>query len=234
WPLLMNDQMRATEFIREYSEFSKADKVPNLMVMSLPCDHTEGVNQTYPMPRAMMADNDLALGRVVEAVSHSPQWKDTCIFVIEDDAQSGPDHVDGHRTAYQVFSPYVRHHAVDSHLYTTVSMLKSIEMMLGLDPMNRFDLLARPIDTCFVDKPDVTPYSAVPNNIPLDERAPKKTAMTPQLRYWADVSEHLDWSFLDAPDPEKLNRVIWASLNSDGRAYPYGSTPTSASRDDGD
>ena len=221
WPLLMCDQMRASEFIREYTAFSTADTVPNLMIMTLPCDHTEGVNQTYPMPRAMMADNDLALGRVVEAVSHSPQWKDTCIFVIEDDAQSGPDHVDGHRTAFQVFSPYVRHQAVDSHLYTTVNMLKSIEVMLGLDPMNRFDMLARPIDTCFTDTADLTPYTAVPNHILLDERAPKKTAMTPRLRYWADVSAHLNWGFLDAPDPDKLNRVIWATLHQGGTPYPY-------------
>ena len=100
-------------------------------------------------------------------------------------------------------------------------MVRSIEVMLGLDPMNRFDLLAEPIATCFTDTPDLTPYKAVPSNIPLDERAPKKTAMTPQLRYWADVSKHLNWSFLDAPDPDKLNRVIWASLHPDGRPYPY-------------
>ena len=235
WPLLMCDQMRASEFIREYTEFSATDKVPNLMIMTLPCDHTEGINRTYPTPRAMMADNDLALGRVVEAVSHSPQWRDTCIFVIEDDAQSGPDHVDGHRTAFQVFSPYVRHGAVDSHLYTTVSMLKSIEVMLGLDPMNRFDMLARPIDTCFTDKPDLTQYKAVSNTIPLDERSPKKSAMMPQERYWADVSAHLDWSFLDAPAPDKLNRVIWATLHPGGTPYPYAEEVASAYKgQDGD
>jgi len=235
WPLLMCDQMRATEFIREYTVFSKEDKVPNLMIMALPCDHTEGVSQTYPTPRAMMADNDLALGRVVEAVSHSPQWKDTCIFVIEDDAQSGPDHVDGHRTAFQAYSPYVRRGAVDSNLYTTVNMLKSIEVMLGLDPMNRFDLLAKPIDTCFVDKPDLTPYNAVSNNIPLDERSPTTLAMTPQERYWANVSAHLNWSFLDAPDSDKLNRVIWATLHPSGTPYPYARNEAIAQKDqDGD
>ncbi len=234
WPLLQSDQARASEFIREYADFSKADKVPNLMIMSLPSDHTEGVNQTYPAPRSMIADNDLALGRIVEAVSHSPQWKNTCIFVIEDDAQSGPDHVDGHRTAYQVFSPYVRRHAVDSHLYTTVNMLKSIEVMLGLDPMNRFDMLARPIDTCFTDKPDLTPFTAVPNLVALGERSPKRTAMTPNMRHWADVSDHLNWSFLDAPDPDKLNRVIWASLHGDDTPYPYHPDPEAKRDDDGD
>src|SRR5262249_44496287 len=100
WPLLQSDQARADLFVEEYGRLSREDRIPNLMVMSLPCDHSEGLDPKYPRPRSMMADNDLALGRVVEAVSKSPQWKETCIFVIEDDAQSGPDHVDGHRTVY--------------------------------------------------------------------------------------------------------------------------------------
>ena len=220
WPLLMSDQQRASEFIREYTAFSKAGNVPDLIIMSLPSDHTEGVNQTYPLPRSMMADNDLALGRIVAAVSHSPQWKDTCIFVIEDDAQAGPDHVDGHRTAFQVFSPYVKHRFVDSNMYTTVNMVKSIEVMLGIDPMNRFDFLARPIDTCFNDTPDLTPYEAVPNQVPIGEHAPRRTAMNATWRNLEDVTRSLDWSHLDAPDPDKLNHIIWATLHPDGRPYP--------------
>jgi hypothetical protein len=107
--------------------------------------------------------------------------------------------------------------------------------MLGLDPMNRFDMLAGPIDTCFTDKPDLTPYKAVSNNIPLDERSPKKSAMMPQQRYWADVSAHLDWSFLDAPDSDKLNRVIWATLHPGGTPYPYAEEVASAYKgQDGD
>jgi YVTN family beta-propeller protein len=221
WPLIQSDQARASEFIREYTEFSKTDTVPNLMEMSLPSDHTSGINQTYPTPRSMVADNDLALGRIVDAVSHSPQWKNTCIFVIEDDAQNGPDHVDGHRTAYQVFSPYVKHGAVDSHFYTTLNMVKSIEMMLGLDPLNRFDYLAGPIDTAFTNTPDLTPYSAVPNTTPIGEHSPKRSAMTPLMRHWSDVSARLDWSHADAADPDKLNHIIWASVHPDGRPYPF-------------
>src|SRR5690606_11596007 len=124
-----------------------------------------GTNPKYPTPRAMMADNDLALGRIVEAVSKSPQWKNTCIFVIEDDAQAGPDHVDGHRTFYTAISPYTRRKFVDSTFYTTTNMIRSIEMMLGLDPMNRFDALSHPLQACFTDEPDLTPYQAVPNNV---------------------------------------------------------------------
>jgi YVTN family beta-propeller protein len=220
WPLIQSDQSRADEFIKEYNEFSQKDTVPNLMLLSLPCDHTEGVNQTYPAPRSMMADNDLALGRVVEAVSKSPQWKNTCIFVIEDDAQSGPDHVDGHRTVYGVYSPYNKMHTVDSHLYTTTNMIKSIEFMLGFKPMNRFDTLAWPIDSCFNDTPDLTPYKVTPNLIALDERSPKPSAMTPSQRYWAKVSAKLDWSHLDGPNPLLLNRVIWSTLHPNGEKYP--------------
>ena len=220
WPLLQSDQCRADIFIREYQEFSRRDAVPDLMIMSLPCDHSEGVDTKYPTPRAMMADNDLALGRVVEAVSASPQWKETCIFVIEDDAQSGPDHVDGHRTAFVVISPYNKRKYVDSTFYAQPSMIRSIEMMLGLDPMNRFDALADPITTCFNDTVDLTPYHAVPNNIPLDERNPAGKSMTKDDRYWLEKTRELDWSHIDGPDPYWLNRVIWYSVHKGARPYP--------------
>ncbi len=220
WPLLQSDQFRADVFIREYEEFSRKDTVPNLMILSLPCDHTEGINAKYPTPRAMMADNDLALGRVVEAVSKSPQWKETCIFVIEDDAQSGPDHVDGHRTVFLAISPYSRRRAVDSTFYTTTNMIRSMEMMLGLDPMNRFDATAAPMVACFADEPNLTPYRSIPNHVPLDERNPTGHAMTDADRFWAEKTASLDWSHLDAPDPYWLNRITWYSLYRGTRAYP--------------
>jgi DNA-binding beta-propeller fold protein YncE len=220
WPLFQSDQYRADVFIREYQEFSKADKVPNLMIMSLPCDHTEGVDPKYPSPRAMMADNDLALGRVLEAVSHSPQWKETCIFVIEDDAQSGPDHVDGHRTSYLAISPYNKRGTVDSTLYTGTNMIRSIEMMLGIEPMNKFDSLAYPIEACFADTLDLKPYEHRMNNVALDERNPSGNAMTDSDRYWLAKTRELDWSHIDGPDPYWLNRVIWYSLFKNLRPYP--------------
>ena len=220
WPLLQSDQHRADIFIREYQEYSRRDTVPDLTIMSLPCDHSEGVDPRYPTPRAMMADNDLALGRVVEAVSKSPQWKETCIFVIEDDAQSGPDHVDGHRTVFMVLSPYTKRQFVDSAFYAQTSMIRSMEMILGLDPMNRFDSLAEPITTCFTEQPDLTPYRAVPNNTPLDERNPSGTALNGQDRYWLEKSRSLDWSHIDAPDSYWLNRIIWYSLHKGTSPYP--------------
>jgi DNA-binding beta-propeller fold protein YncE len=236
WPLLQSDQFRADVFIREYQEFSRQGKVPNLMIMSLPCDHTEGTDPRYPTPRAMMADNDLALGRVVEAVSKSPQWKETCIFVVEDDAQSGPDHVDGHRTIFLAISPYNRRKAVDSSFYTQTNMIRSIEMMLSLDPMNKFDAVAEPMVDCFCDQLDLTPYRAVPSNVPLDERNPSGVTMSAADRFWLEKTQSLDWSHLDAPDPYWLNRIVWYSLFKGTRAYPGrpGEQPGTVEDDDGD
>jgi DNA-binding beta-propeller fold protein YncE len=220
WPLWQSDQQRADLFIKEYEQFSQEDRVPNLMILSLPCDHAEGTNPKYPTPRAMMADNDLALGRIVEAVSNSPQWKSTCLFVIEDDAQSGPDHVDGHRTVFLAISPYTRRGHLDSTFYTTTHMIRSIEMMLGLDPMNRFDALADPMVACFSDTPDFRPYAKVPNNVALDERNPSGRNMTAADRFWLDKTLELDWSHIDAPDPYWLNRINWYSIYRGARPYP--------------
>ena len=233
WPMLQSDQHRADLFIAEYEKFSKANSVPDLMILSLPADHTEGTNPRYPTPRAMMADNDLALGRVVEAVSKSPQWKETCIFVIEDDAQSGPDHVDGHRTVFLAISPYTKRKHLDSSFYTTAGMIRSIELMLGLDPMNKFDALSDPMVDCFADDPDLTPYASILNNIPLDERNPSGKKLSAADRYWLEKTEELDWSHLDAADPYWLNRINWYSLFKGSRPYPGrpGEAPGKADED---
>jgi DNA-binding beta-propeller fold protein YncE len=222
WPLWQSDQDRADKFIAEYEQMSRENRVPNLMIMSLPSDHGEGTNPKYPTPRAMMADNDLALGRIVEAVSKSKEWAKTCIMVIEDDAQAGPDHVDGHRTVFMAISPYTRRGYVDSTFHTTTSMIRSIELMLDLPPMNRFDAMAYPMQACFTDKADLTPYKAVPNNIPLDERNPGANGkrMTALDRFWLKKTMELDWSHLDAADPYWLNRINWYSFHGPSRPYP--------------
>lgn len=219
WPLIESDQHRADVFLKEYDEFIKKDEVPALEVLCLPCDHSSGMDPAYPTIRAMSADNDLALGRIVEAVTKGPHFKDTAIFVIEDDGQSLPDHVDGHRSVYSVITPYNMRHTVDSNLYTGVDMIRSIEMMLGLEPMNRFDYLARPITTCFTNKADLTPYTHCPNNIPLDERNKPMAKLDPVSRNWFKLSKSLDWSHRDAPDPNKWSRLNWFVL-SGGRPYP--------------
>ncbi len=208
WPLLQSDQERADLFIGEYARLSRENKVPNLMVMALPCDHTEGRDPNYPKPQSMVADNDLALGRIVEAVSNSPQWKDTCIFVIEDDAQSGMDHVDGHRTVYMAISPYTKRKFVDSNLNTTLTMLKSIEMMLGLDPMNRFDALTPPLRDCFTNTADLTPYKAVPSRLKLDDMNLPLMGQKGLDKFWTEKSLALDWSGMDRADPVALDQVL--------------------------
>jgi DNA-binding beta-propeller fold protein YncE len=220
WPLVMSDQWRADEFIKEYEELSKADKVPNLMLLTLPADHTEGTTPGFPKPKSMVADNDLALGRVVEAISKSPQWKETCIFVMEDDAQAGPDHVDGHRTVCLAISPYTRRGFVDSTLYTQISILRSIELMLGLDPMTKFDALATPFSACFTDTPDLRPYAARPNRVKLDDMNPPTRALKGKELYWAKRSMGLDWSGVDTADWYTLNRVVWHSLHGVDAPYP--------------
>ena len=234
WPLIQSDQSRADEFIKDYQARNANGTVPTLTIMSLCCDHTEGADPNYPKPESMMADNDLALGRVVEAISKSPLWKDTCIFVIEDDAQSGPDHVDGHRTSALVISPYNRRHETNHEFITTTSMVRSIELMVGLDPMNRFDALSDPITSCFSNSVDPTPFRHAPARVALDQPNPGHVGrMNSSQKFWAEKTRQLDWSHPDGPDSYWLNRVIWASLHSDKVPYPVRSNdrPASGARD---
>ncbi|MFN8221416.1 MAG: bifunctional YncE family protein/alkaline phosphatase family protein [Fimbriimonadales bacterium] len=221
WPLIMSDQHRMDVFEREFKAFEKSGQLPNLIVISLPSDHGEGTNPAYPTPRAMQANNDLALGRLVELVTHSKFWKDTCMFVTEDDSQSGPDHIDGHRTLQLVLSPYTKRKEVSSEFCTQLSIHKSIGTMLGFGPLCKFDAIARPITSCFTDTPDLTPYTKTPNIVPLDEANPgRKKPMTAEERYWYEKTMSLDWSGLDRADPYWLNRINWWSIYRGSRPYP--------------
>lgn len=166
--LRVPDQVRADEFLRELREFSKRGSMPSLSILQLPNDHTAGSAPHYPVPNAAIADNDYALGRIVEGISHSPFWKDTVIFVVEDDAQDGFDHVDGHRTAALIVSAYSRPRFVDSHFYNQTSILRTIEAILGLRPLTQFDANAPLIVAPFRLHPLATTYTAVPNRVPLD------------------------------------------------------------------
>src|SRR5258705_4268953 len=154
------DQKRMDRYISELKRFETEGDMPRLQIVRLPSDHTYGTTLGKHTPIALVADNDLALGRFVEAVSHSKFWPRTAVFVVEDDAQNGPDHVDAHRTIAFVISPYTRRHAVDSTMYSTSSMLRSIELILGLSPMSQFDAAATPMYNAFQQKPDTQPYDA--------------------------------------------------------------------------
>lgn len=216
------DQYRVEVFLKDFSQYVKQRNLPELVIMCLTSDHTEGAQPSYPTPRAMVADNDLALGRVVEAISHSPYWKDSVIFVIEDDAQNGVDHVDGHRTIGFVVSPYTKRGVVNSRYYTQIDFIRAMEQILGLPPMNQMDLAVEPtsLKPAFKKTPTFTPYVATPNQIPLDELNPSLTSLSGLQKQWALASAQLDSSKPDAADEKLLNRVIWYATKGFDKPYP--------------
>jgi YVTN family beta-propeller protein len=220
FPLLMPDAYRAKLFIDDLKEWEKKGEMPNLVYLALPCNHTNGTKAGFPTPRAMVADNDLALGQIVEAVSHSKFWADTCIFVVEDDPQNGYDHVDGHRTVALVISPYTKRKHVDHTNYNQTGMVKTIELLLGLPPMNQLDLSATPMRNCFQSEPDQMPYKAVANKIPLDEMNKPVGQLKGEALKFAKISEMMNFDDGDAADEDLLNRILWHSVKGDGVPYP--------------
>jgi DNA-binding beta-propeller fold protein YncE len=221
WNMAVPDVFRAAKFIEELQQFERLGKMPELIIICLPNDHTSGTRRNTPTPAAQVADNDLAFGQIVQAISHSAFWTNTCIFAIEDDPQAGWDHVSGYRTTAYVVSPYTRRNAVVSVNYNQTSLLRTIELILGLPPMNQMDATATPMFACFTNAPNFTPFKAVPANVPLDEMNPDPKAITdPVLRHYAVASEKLP---LDAPDkcPEDLlNRIIWHAQKGSQAPYP--------------
>jgi YVTN family beta-propeller protein len=212
FPSCVSDQWRADTFLKEFKEFEQKGNLPSLCMLLLPNNHTSGTNPAFPTPRAMVADNDLALGRIVDAVSHSKYWKDTLIVVVEDDSQSGLDHVDGHRTIAFCISAYTRRGEVVSEFYNHSSMIKTIELVLGIPAMNRFDYSANPMRECFMTKANLTAYRYEPNRIPLDERNPPKTALSGLGLKLAELCERQDWSQYDVADPSVVTRSMWYSV----------------------
>jgi phospholipase C len=198
-----SDLKRADRFISELKRFEREGGMPRLQIIRLPNDHTYGVSKGKPTPKAYVAENDLALGRVVEAISHSKIWPESAIFVIEDDAQNGPDHVDAHRTVALVISPYTRRSAVDSTMYSTSGMLRTMELILGLQPMSQFDASARPMFNSFQANPNIEPYVAASARVNLDERN------GPQA--WGGQIK-MNFAKEDAADDLLLNEVIWRSI----------------------
>jgi YVTN family beta-propeller protein len=195
----------AEVFLKEYREFEKAGTMPRFIVMSLGEDHTTGTVPGTFTPEACVASNDLALGRIVEAVSQSKLWPETAIFVIEDDAQNGPDHVDAHRTVGLVISPYTRQGILDSTQYGTVSMIRSMELILGLPPLSQFDASATPMYRSFSDRADLTPYVNEPARIDVNAKNTK-------LAYGADRSSKMDFSEYDRIDDFELNEILWHAV----------------------
>ncbi len=221
FPNIVPDVYRADQFARELKQFEADGKLPNLMIMLLPNDHTSGTKPNLPTPESAVADNDLALGQVVAAISHSKFWPETAIFVVQDDPQAGFDHVDGHRTVALVISPYTRRHALDSTNYNQTSMIRTMELILGLPPMNQLDASATAMANCFSEQPNLTPYESVKNNIPLDRLNPPLQAIRDARQlHWATVSLSLPLGEVDEADEDTLNRILWHSVRGRDDTYP--------------
>lgn len=204
------DVDRAKVFIEELKQFEAAGNLPKLILLRIGNDHTSGLAAGKYTPKAAMADNDWALGQIVEAVSKSRFWPKTAIFVLEDDAQNGPDHVDSHRSPGYVLSPYTRRGIVDSTMYNTTSMLRTMELILGLRPMTHFDAAARPMWNAFSAKPDLKPYTALKPRHPLEERNPVASASA--QRKWAELSAALDLDEADEIDDDLMNQILWRGI----------------------
>ncbi len=221
WDSKVPDVMRAAEFIRELRNFETNGGFPDFIILFLPNDHTAGTSAKHPTPGAMVADNDLALGQVVEALSQSRFWPETCLFAIEDDPQAGWDHVSGYRTTCYVVSPYTKRRQTISTQYNQTSLIRTMELILGLPPMNQLDATATPMTDCFADVPDFTAYTSVPNLVPLDQMNPDpKQVSHPLLRQDAIVSSQLPLDEVDRCPEDVLNRILWRATKGADVPYP--------------
>ncbi len=205
------DAARVDRYISELHRYESEGEMPRLQIIRLPNDHTVGTVAGKPTPRAYLADNDLAFGRLVDAVSHSKFWSKTAIFVVEDDAQNGPDHVDAHRTIAYAISPYVKRRAVDSTMYSTSGMLRTMELILGLKPMTQFDAAATPMFASFQATPDSSPYEHLDATWNMREKNTK-------FAWGSDKAGKLNFTREDAVDDRLLNEMVWRSVR--GRDNP--------------
>lgn len=205
------DIVRADAFIKELKaiENQEGDQLPELMILALPNDHTGGTRPGIPTPRAMVADNDLALGQIVEALSKSRFWESTVIFITEDDSQNGWDHVSAYRTVGLVLSPYSRMKNTNHTYYTQPSIVRTIEQILGLPPMNIQDAIASTMADCFINEKNLTPYEAIPNNIPLNEMNPELTSLSGKALHFARKSLLPEFDGIDTGNDDLMNRILW-------------------------
>jgi hypothetical protein len=199
-------------------EAGKGDPMPALNVVRFPNDHTTGIKKGFPTPQFMVADNDYAVGRLVEAISSSVYWKDTAIFVIEDDAQSGPDHVDSHRSVALAISAYNKPGALIHKFHSTVSMIRTMEVLLGIAPMNQLDASAIPMDI-FQETPDLTPYKAVLPTVAADNVLTEKVRDKATAE-WMKKSNRQDFTHADMADAQTLNAIIWFACRGNDSVAP--------------
>jgi YVTN family beta-propeller protein len=219
----ITDQIRADAFLDRLARWESAGEAPNLVVIATTADHTMGKNPLAPEPASMVADNDLALGRIVEGVARSRFWRQSLILAVEDDAQGGVDHVDGKRTVALVIGPHVRRGAVDSNYYTQLDMIRTIQSVFDIEPRTRYLRAARPMTSLFTADRDDSAYTALPARIPLDRMNPPVRALRGRQRWAAEVSARINWSDVDDVPTATLNRILW--WEAKGYQTPYPKTP---------
>ena len=215
------DQLRADVFINEWKKYEQqpGDSLPDLMVLSIPDDHTAGTSQNFPIPAAMVADNDLALGRIIETITHSRFWESTVVFVTEDDSQSGWDHISPYRTTCLIISPYSKLKKTIHTNYNQTSIVRSIEQILGLPPMNVIDATALPMFDCFNDTKQSYNYKFIPNNIPLNEMNKPLVQLKGKAKYYAKLSANEAFKELDSGNDDMMNRILWFAAKGN-KKYP--------------
>jgi DNA-binding beta-propeller fold protein YncE len=211
--LTVPDAERADIWLQEFQAFERDGNLPRLSIIRLGNDHTSGTSPGTPTPRVMVADNDVAFGRIVEAISHSRYWKDSVILAVEDDAQNGPDHIDAHRSVLLCISPFSRRRSLDSTLYTTSGVLRTIELILGLPPMSQYDAAATPMYNAFQATPDLAPFTHLPARVPLDDRNDWSSP-------GAGASLRMNLREADLAPELALNEILWQSVHGAGSVMP--------------
>jgi hypothetical protein len=217
---------RLGEWLEEFRGFvadidaGEPDRMPNFSIMKLSSNHTTGLTADSPTPQFWVAENDYAVGYLVEAVSNSAYWKDTAIFIVEDDAQDGPDHVDCHRAPVLVISAYNRPGALVHEFHTTVSLIRTMEILLAMQPMNQLDASAAPIDI-FRDQPDLRTYKATLPDVALNNlMVPARAAGNTTQAYWMRRTAEQDLAHADMADPRVMNEIIWYSVRGGSTPMP--------------
>jgi hypothetical protein len=213
WDLDYSDIQRYQDWEKEFSAYEVNGLLPAFQTIKLPNDHTEGSRAGKRTPRAFVAQNDQALGMIVDRISHSRYWRTSAIFVVEDDAQNGPDHVDAHRTVALVISPWTKREFVDSELYSTSSMVRTMELILGLPPMSQYDSSSTPMFNSFTATPDTSPYVYRRASIDIEEK---------NLRgaFGQERSQEMDFSRQDAVPDLELSEIVWRSVRGSRSAMP--------------
>ncbi len=213
WDLSISDLDRVGQWKKEFDELVRTGTLPQFQIIKLPNDHTSGTAKGKLTPKAYLAQNDLALGQLVEYISHSAVWKSSAIFVVEDDAQNGPDHVDAHRTVALVISPYTRHGGVDHTMYSTSSMVATMERILGLPPLSQYDAVATTMEASFTTTPDLRPYDARNASVDLDERNIAGA-------FGQEASDRMDFTQEDRAPDFQLNDILWHAMRGAAAVMP--------------